>query len=41
MAVALDPPAGDHEYVYGDVPPVTDVEAIPLLLPKQVAGVTV
>ena len=33
VAVAAVPPDGDHEYVYGEVPPVADTVAEPLLPP--------
>ena len=35
VAIELVPPDGDHEYVYGDVPPLTEIEAVPLLPPLQ------
>jgi hypothetical protein len=40
VAVALVFPPGAHEYVYGDVPPVTVAVALPLLK-LQVAWVKV
>ena len=34
VAFKFDPPEGDHEYVYGVIPPVAVTVALPLLLPQ-------
>ena len=34
-AAAAFPPIGDHEYVKGDVPPLTTTDAPPSVRPKQ------